>query len=87
MKNTQTGRQATVEGGHSSPSPGWVLLAMVGLTFASLLVNIYLIGIPDPSDQVKTLIDTLNLTWKCGVFAVAGLLVGKGIFRHWPMGQ
>ena len=87
MAEKRNGRRAIVESGYPLPSPGWTLFALVGLSFASLLANLYLIGIPNPSDQVKTLIDTFSLTWKGGVSAVAVILIGRGVFRHWPMGQ
>jgi hypothetical protein len=58
----------------------FVLITVVGLTVLSLAVAVVLATLyPQPSDQVKGLIETCSTTFKIGCGAVFGLLGGKAL--------
>jgi hypothetical protein len=56
-----------------------VFLTVLLLTLVSLGVSVYLAIRPDPSEEVKRLIETCSTTWKLGFGAIVGLIGGKAL--------
>ena len=62
-----------------TPAFKWVFICVIGLTLLSLMVSIYLVSMPNPSEDVKRLVETCSTTYKMGFGAVVGLIGGKAI--------
>ncbi len=65
----------------SQLTPAFLLVfaTVVLLTLVSLGVSVYLALRPDPSEEVKRLIETCSTTWKLGFGAIVGLIGGKAL--------
>ena len=56
-----------------------IFFSVLGLTALSLGVNVSLVfSFSNPSQEVKSLIETCSTTWKLGFGALLGLIGGKG---------
>ena len=62
-----------------TPAFKWVFICVVGLTLLSLIVSVYLVSLPNPSEDARRLIETCSTTYKLGFGAVVGLIGGKAI--------
>ncbi len=55
-----------------------VLVSVMSLTLVSLTVSVLMaVAYPDPSDEVRRIIETCSTTWKLGFGAIVGLLGGR----------
>ncbi len=61
-----------------TPAFKLIFRSVLAITFVSLLVMVALaILIKEPSDQVKSVLETCSTTFKLGVGAILGLLSGR----------
>ena len=62
-----------------TPTFKLVFLSVLGLTILSLVVSIWLAEHPNPSEEMKRLIETCTTTYKMGFGAIVGLIGGKAL--------
>ena len=62
-----------------TPAFTLIFFSVLGLTILSLIVSIYLVQLPNQSEEVKRLAETCSTTWKLGFGAIVGLIGGKAL--------
>ena len=79
MNNTAnvSGEPLPVAGLRLTPIFKLIFITVIALTILSLVVSIYLVTMPNSSDEAKRLVETCSTTYKLGFGAIVGLIGGK----------
>jgi hypothetical protein len=59
------------------PAFSRIFLSLLTLLLLSLGVCVYLVQLPNQTEEIKRLVETCSTTWKIGFGAVVGLISGK----------